>query len=128
MSISIDDLRIVYKTTFEARNKWQNILLELEMSSATIESISVRCRDNPDNCYREGLTEWLKGGERSWKELAEALSSPTVGHYDIAKAIDRDHNQSTGTTTIPTRESQPQRQREQMKCPFYYEFLKFYCR
>ena len=106
MSITIADLRRVYRTTFEARNKWRNILLELEVSSATIRSIGVRCRDDPEDCYREGLTEWLEGGERSWGDLVEALSSPTVGHSDIAMAIERNYIQSAATATIVTSERQ----------------------
>ena len=92
--ITVKDLKIVYNGTFDARNKWQNILLALNISKATIESIGTRCRDNPDDCYREGLTEWLKGGERSWRELVEALSNRTVGHDDIATEIERAYIQS----------------------------------
>ena len=106
MSITIADLKKVYRTTFEARDEWKNILLELEVSSATIDSIGVRCHDDPKNCYREGLKEWLEGGERSWKDLVEALSSPIVGHSDIAMVIQRDNIQSVGTDTIVTSGSQ----------------------
>ena len=100
MSITIADLKSVYKVTFEARNEWKNILLELEVSSATIDSIGVKCHDNPKECYREGLKEWLEGGQRSWGDLVEALSSPTVGHSDIAMVIKRDYIQSFGPATI----------------------------
>ena len=102
MSITVADLKKVYRITFEARNEWKNILLELEVSSATIRSIGVRCHDDPKDCYREGLSEWLEGGERSWGDLVEALSSPTVGHSDIAMAIERDYIQSAGADTIVT--------------------------
>ena len=102
MSLTIADLKKVYKAIFEARNEWKNILLELEVSSATIDSIGVKCRDNPKECYREGLKEWLEGGQRSWGDLVEALSSPTVGHCDIAMVIERNYIQSVGTATIVT--------------------------
>ena len=92
MSITISDLRKVYKATFEARNKWKNILLELEISSATIDSIGKSFQDNPEECYREGLKEWLVGGERSMGDLVEALSSPTVGHRDIATLMESDQS------------------------------------
>ena len=90
MSITITDLKRVYKVTFEARNKWRNILLELEVSSAAIDSIGERWHENPEDCYREGLKEWLEGGERSWGDLVEALSSPTVGHSHITMVIERE--------------------------------------
>ncbi len=89
--IITDDLRLLYTATFEARNKWRNILLNLKVSIATIESIGSKFRDNPDECYREGLVEWLKGEERSWEDVVEALSSPIVGHNDIATTIERNH-------------------------------------
>ena len=66
--ITIADLRKVYRTTFEARYMWKNLLLELDLSSDTIESIGVSCHNDPVDCYREGLTKWLKGGE-IWLKL-----------------------------------------------------------
>ncbi len=92
MSITIADLKKVYTATFAARHKWRNILLDLAMDIATIDSISAKCRDNPDDCYREGLSEWLRGEERSWSNVVEALSSPIVGYNDIAMMIDREYN------------------------------------
>ncbi len=85
MSFTLND---VYVKTFEARNKWRNILLALKVNPATIDSIGVKWRDNPDDCYREGLAEWLRGGEKKWSDVMEALSSPTVGHSGIARALE----------------------------------------
>ncbi len=34
-----------------------------------------------------GYQEWLKGGERSWTDVFEALSRSSVGHCDIAKDV-----------------------------------------
>ena len=99
MSLTILDLKKVYRTTFEAKTEWKNILLELEVSSATIKSIGTRCQDDPKECYREGLSEWLEGGERSWGDLVEALSSPTVGRSDIAMVIEREYIQSHSTAS-----------------------------
>ncbi len=96
--LTIADLNKVYSATFEARIKWRNILLALEISSGTIDSISTKWRDNPDDCYREGLSEWLKGEKRSWKHVVEALSSHTVGYSDIARTVERDHVQSTSAS------------------------------
>ncbi len=90
------DLGKLYSATFDARTKWRNILLALEISSATINGIGTKWHDNPDDCYREGLLEWLKGGERSWEDVVKALSNPTVGHIHIARTIEKDYVQSTG--------------------------------
>ncbi len=99
--LTIADLNKVYLAMFDARAKWRNILLMLEVPPGTIDSIGVKWRENPDDCYRDGLKEWLKSGERSWKHVVEALSNPTVGHSDIARTIERDHHvQSTGKQSL----------------------------
>ena len=90
------DLKEVYRTTFKANKKWKNILLELDISRATIKNIGENCVGDPEDCYQEGLSKWLEGqgGERSWESLVKALSSPTVDHSDIAMVIERDYIQS----------------------------------
>ncbi|XP_064407306.1 uncharacterized protein LOC135352081 isoform X8 [Halichondria panicea] len=93
--LTIADLGKLYIATFDARIKWRNFLLVLEIPSDTIDSIGKDWSNNPDECYREGLKEWLKGGERSWDDVVKALSSPIVGHSDIARTIENDHLQST---------------------------------
>ncbi len=96
--LTIEDLKKVYLVTFDARVKWRNVLLVLDVSPATINSVGTKWRENPDDCYREGLSEWLTGGERSWEDVMEALSSPIVGLSYIARTIERDHLQSTGAS------------------------------
>ncbi|XP_064407259.1 uncharacterized protein LOC135352069 isoform X3 [Halichondria panicea] len=94
--LTIADLKRLYLVTFDARIKWRNILLILDVPSATIDSIGKEWSNNPDDCYREGLKEWLNEGGKSWKEMVEALTSPIVGEAHIAQTIERDHLQSTG--------------------------------
>ncbi|XP_064389679.1 uncharacterized protein LOC135337641 isoform X2 [Halichondria panicea] len=104
--LTIADLKKVYLVTFDARVKWRNILLVLDVSPATINNVGTKWRDNPDDCYREGLSEWLIGGERSWEDVMGALSSPIVGHVHIARTIERDHVQSTGASHLTTQKFQ----------------------
>ncbi len=96
-NLTIEDLKKVYLATFNARTKWKNILLILNVSSDTIDAIATRCQEIPENCYREGLKEWLNGGKGNWKDVVEALSSPIVGHSSVAKTIEKDHVLSNGT-------------------------------
>ena len=105
MAITVSDLRKVYTATFEARDKWRNILLMLDLSKATIDSIGTKFHDNPKDCYREGLSEWLINGERSWGDLVEALSSPIVSLKDIAMAIERDYIKSLPCSTTLERKT-----------------------
>ena len=62
------------------------------------ETINIRCREDPDNCYLEGLSEWLRGCERSWTDVFEALSRSSVGHNDLAKVVERRFTKATGNT------------------------------
>ena len=96
--LTIADLKKLYLVTFEARIKWRNILLILDISPATINNIGTKWRDDPNDCYREGLLEWLKGGERSWEDVVKALF--IVGHSYIARTIERDHLQSSNPTDV----------------------------
>ncbi len=92
--LTIADLKTLYLATFETRTKWRNILLVLDISPDTINNIGTKWQDNLDDCYREGLSEWLKCGERSWEDVVKALSSPIVGFSDIARTIEKDYVQS----------------------------------
>ncbi len=87
--LTIADLNKLYRVTFDARIKWRNILLIFNVSSATIESIGDKWSNKSDDCYREGLREWLNEGEKRWEDMVEALSSPTVGLVYIANAIQK---------------------------------------
>ena len=111
-SITIADLKVVYRASFEAHEHWQNILLELEVSSEDLQFKQLHfvrgSHDNTMHYYREGLRQWLEGGERSWGDLVEALSSPTVGRSDIAKEIERDYILFTGSDGV-TSEKQKSR-------------------
>ncbi len=98
--LTIADLGDLYIATCDARIKWRSILLALEISSDTIDSIGMKWSNDPDDCYREGLVKWLNEGERSWEDVVEALSNPIVGHSDIARIIERVHLQSTTLTDV----------------------------
>ena len=102
-SITIADFEVVHRATFEACEHWQNMLLELEVSSDVTEDTHFQYPHNTASCYREGLRKWLKGGERKWGDLVEALSSPTVGRSDIAKEIERDYILCTSSGGITSK-------------------------
>ena len=101
-SITIADLKVVYRATFEACKHWQNMLLELEVSSDFIYNTYLKYY-NTAIYYHEGLRQWLEGGERSWGDLVEALSSPIVGRSDIAKDIERDYILSAGSGQVTSK-------------------------
>ena len=113
---------MVYRATFKAHKQWQNILLELEVSSDdllnqfTQQHFVWGSRDNTMHYYRDGLRKWLEGGERSWGDLVESLSSPTVGHSDIAKEIERDYILSAGSDGVTSEKQKSRLSTGLMKC------------
>ncbi len=98
--LTIADLGDLYIATFDARIEWRNFLLVLKIPSDKIDSIGKEWRDDPKECYREGLKEWLKGGERSWEDVVKALSSPIVGEVHIARTIEKDHPSASNPKII----------------------------
>ena len=85
-NLSIKDLSKVQRAAWDARAKWYNIGLELEIDPGTLDTIKGN-NDNIDDRFRAMLTTWLKMAEpRPTREaLAEALRSPTVGYEHLAE-------------------------------------------
>ena len=98
-ALTHDDLRQVFAKTYRARSKWPNVLLALGVDNATIATITSTHRDS-DDAYRIGLSRWLSSGSGTWKDMAEAMSDPTVGHQDIANDIEREYLQGGESNII----------------------------
>ena len=83
------DLRKVQRAAWEARAKWYNIGLELDIDPGTLDVIEGNNKDIND-CFRFMLTTWLKTVQPkpTWEALAEALRSPTVGCGHLADHIE----------------------------------------
>ena len=61
------------------------------LSPTTLDCIATTQRDNPDNCLREMLAEWLRGaGEppRTWASIVAALRTPTVDMGALADGVE----------------------------------------
>ena len=85
--LSIKDLCMVQRAAWDARSKWYNIGLELNIEPGTLDTIK-RDNDYCDDQFRAMLTTWLKmvtEPKPTWEALAEALRSPTVGYEHLAE-------------------------------------------
>ena len=84
--LSTKDLRKVQRAAWDARAKWYNIGLEMDIDPGTLDTIK-RDNDNSDDRFRAMLMTWLKMVEPkpTWEALAEALRSPTVGYEHLAE-------------------------------------------
>ena len=87
-ALGTGDLRKVYKAAWDARTKWCNVGLELDIDSATLDSIKANS-DNVEDRFRAMLTTWLRTAKPrpTLAALAEALRSPTVGCGHLAEQI-----------------------------------------
>ena len=73
---------------WEARTQWYNLGLELDITPDSLDAIELANGQNPDRCFRAVLTKWLREHERpTWRVLAEALRSPSVGQSHLAEQI-----------------------------------------
>ena len=87
-ALATSDLRKVYKAAWDARIKWYNVGLELEMDSATLDTIEGE-KSHIDDRFRAMLTTWLRTAKPrpTLTALAEALQSPTVGCGHLTEQI-----------------------------------------
>ena len=89
--LTINDLAEVRNEMWDARSKWYIIGLELGITPGTLDAISRRSRDNPDECLTTVLVEFLRHTDHkpSWKRLADAMASPAVGYRELAEQLRR---------------------------------------
>ena len=82
------DLRKIQRIIWEARAKWYNIGLELDINPGTLDAIKANNEDVEDR-FRAMLTTWLKMVQPrpTLAALTEALQSPAVGFGHLAERI-----------------------------------------
>ena len=87
--LTIDNLGDVLEVVWEARGKWYNIGLKLDISVGTLDSISKANNQDPDDCLTAMIKDWLRNGKLkpSWAKLTEALKSPMVGYAQLAEKL-----------------------------------------
>ena len=79
-------IKEVQRAAWDARSKWYNIGLELNIDQGTLDVIEGDGKST-DKQFRAMLTTWLKmvDPRPTWEALAEALRSPTVGYEHLAE-------------------------------------------
>ncbi|XP_064398834.1 uncharacterized protein LOC135345359 isoform X2 [Halichondria panicea] len=89
--LSIDDLHHVLNILIDARHKWYNIGLALNVRELTLRKIranfqSLECKDV--DCLREMLSHWLRNSRSTtWQNIIRALCSRSVDQRKIAENI-----------------------------------------
>ena len=102
--LSINNLHEVRAAVFNARAKWYDIGLALEVPVTTLDSINGQF-DNHSDKLREMLKVWLKTATKpAWKDILDALKSPVIGEPTLASKIVAKH-----CTTAETGQASGQR-------------------
>lgn len=82
------DLKVLYDAAYEARPKWRNIGLQLDVSPSTLESIDTKNRESNECCFYDVLSEWLKTGSNcSLDVFVSALANKTVGYNALSSLL-----------------------------------------
>ena len=77
-----------------ARTKWKDLGEALGMDATKLDAIAIKQRDEPGNCLRDMLSDWLRGSggpPRVWSTIATALRADTVDLGTIAEEIEKEH-------------------------------------
>ena len=85
--LTTKDLRTVFLELYDARVKWNNIGLELGTSYSDLAAIKERNRDDPDECFKDLLSHWLKQANPTWEAIISALESRPVRYGQLAESI-----------------------------------------
>lgn len=89
--LTTQDLRIVRNAVYNTASKWYDLGLELGISPNRLDTIK-KTNDDPHDCLRDMLSQWLSDGESTstWEALSHALRNQAVGFSYIAEKILRE--------------------------------------
>ena len=87
------DLKTIRTEIWEARLKWCDIGIELELLSKNDLDIIQQNYTETTKCFNEMLCEWLNRVDLqpSWNSLANALCAPAVGLGHLAEKVKKKH-------------------------------------
>ena len=83
------DLKEICSKLWEARIKWFNIGLGLNLDDSDLEAIRRTNRDNVDDCFMDMLKKWLTTSPKPTKSnLITVLREKTVGFNQLAEELE----------------------------------------
>ena len=103
------DLKTVRKAVWDARTKWMDIGLELDLSMADLTAIEAAHHIDIGRCFIEMLTLWLKQVDPppTWSAMVAALQDPIIGFGDLAKQVENNFVYQSSMTALDTTDSSP---------------------
>ena len=88
-TLNINHLIYILHATWDGRNEWRSLGIELGIPLDTLEAIS---RDHPqsiNDCFLGMISEWLRNScGPNWEDLISALKSPLVGLQTLTAELE----------------------------------------
>ena len=99
--LTSDDLKKILNSLWDARTKWYNMGIQLEMKVPVLETIKQNHPNEVDLCFTMMLTEWLKQTDPppTWEALVDALKSSSVGYGELGRTIQKSYCSKSEITT-----------------------------
>ena len=84
-----DDLREIRDAVWVARNKWQDIGIELGLKMTDLDEIEKNNPRDINMCFTKMLDKWLMGDDPppTWSAMAAVLRKPAVGFGNLAEEV-----------------------------------------
>ena len=100
--LTIKDLKSVRSSTWEARSKWMDIGIELNVMKSDLEVIQENCGSNVEKCFTEMLTLWLKNVDPppTWSAMIAALRDPAVGLKKLSDDVSNRFSKRTDSISV----------------------------
>ena len=88
--LTVKDLKTVRKAIWDARMKWMDIGVELDLDITDLNAIESMHRGDIGRCFVEMLTLWLKQVDipPTWSAIVAALREPIIGFEPLAEIVD----------------------------------------
>ena len=102
--LTIKDLATVQTSLWEARPKWYNLGLQLDMAVDDLDAIKHTNLQNVDECLTDLLRLWLRQADPRpcWEAVVKALKLPSVNFKQLACKIENEHVTPT-SKLVPTK-------------------------
>ena len=85
--MKVDDLSSILDELYDVSPKWYSIGLQLRLPISDLDAISKE-NQHPRDCLLEVIHIWLKRSAKpTWKDLVDALESPTVGYPALGRSL-----------------------------------------
>jgi hypothetical protein len=84
------DWEVVYDSTKEVCHKWRDVGDELKVDYTSLKSIEERCRNVPEDCYRELLQKWIQSQDDANRmKLIKAFRSCAIEFKHLSNRLEK---------------------------------------